>query len=1158
MVQGRLGSGAGQLRLRGLGPGVLAPLLLCALLAGGGSALATTFPALSGQFPAMKRDIVRVQADDPVSRINDLNAEAMSFYQAGEYRLALDPARAALEIASRHFDGDDPNLLATEIGLAGLLVMAGEHGEAQSVYNAALARAVPLFGDHNPLVVGARNGLAVSLLRSDQAAAAEPVFRTLLAAIDAGAGHGIDPGGVMDGLARALLAQGRTEEAEAVIEGLVERRAEAFGPESPDLVPTLRSVADMLSAHGAAAAAEPYLRRVLAIHETALGPDDPTTSVSLNNLALLLQDLGSYAEAETAFRRALAIDIATLDPLDTDLALAHANLAGLLRETGRYPEAEQHYRQALAIREAAVGPRDPLTATSLNDLGLLLWDAGNHAAAAPLHRRALAIREAAFGADHQLVAQSLGNLGLVLGSLDAHAEAAGLHRRALDILRRTLGPEHPDTSKAMNNLAFAVEAMGDRDEAVALFTEALAIDEKTSGAVHPNTAIALMNLADTLARRGDFFSLEETRKLQERALTIRETLFGDLHPDTFRSLDALATTLVALGRFHDAQPLLDRAVAAASAPQNRTGIRSADFVFAAAAANAIRLGGAEAERAFATAQWPLGGEASAALGATAARLAAGEPALAGLVRQRQDLETLHRQAMDAVLAAHGDGDGPEALRLNREAERIAGEIGVVDDALEQRFPRFASLNGGEPVTAEEVASLLQPGEALVLVVPGHERTSGQAVPGTIHVVRWDGTVDPTLLESGYGLQRDAVALRCMIDGKAAGHCGEAASPAGTGIDIAAADPDRGAVGLKRNSRPAGFDLRLANDLHDRIFGTVSRSLADVTHLIVVNGSDELAGLPFQLLVTSRPDPRLEGADALRRAAWLIRDRAVSTLPSVASLKALRALAFDAPRGSKGFLGIGDPVIGRGGEMDCGGAAETVAVAAAEEAAPPSNLLRSGPGDGTAIADVEAVRALTRLPDTRCELERIAASIGGGELLLGEAATESRIKAMDAAEALQDFRVISFATHGLTAGSIGGTEPALVLTPPTEGTPTDDGLLTASEIAALRLNADWVILSACDTASGQKPGGENLSGLARAFFYAGSRTLLVSHWPVVSSAAVRITTGTLDRLRDGSLAGRAEAMRQATLAILDDPASSLQEVDPRYWAPFSLVGDGGAS
>lgn len=89
--------------------------------------------------------------------------------------------------------------------------------------------------------------------------------------------------------------------------------------------------------------------------------------------------------------------------------------------------------------------------------------------------------------------------------------------------------------------------------------------------------------------------------------------------------------------------------------------------------------------------------------------------------------------------------------------------------------------------------------------------------------------------------------------------------------------------------------------------------------------------------------------------------------------------------------------------------------------------------------------------------------------------------------LADYRVISFATHGLVTGELKGLpEPALVLTPPAEGTAADDGLLTASEIAQLDLRADWVVLSACKTAAGGEPGAEGLSGLAKAFFYAGSR------------------------------------------------------------------------
>src|SRR5205814_9386425 len=119
---------------------------------------------------------------------------------------------------------------------------------------------------------------------------------------------------------------------------------------------------------------------------------------------------------------------------------------------------------------------------------------------------------------------------------------------------------------------------------------------------------------------------------------------------------------------------------------------------------------------------------------------------------------------------------------------------------------------------------------------------------------------------------------------------------------------------------------------------------------------------------------------------------------------------------------------------------------------------------------------------------------------------------------------------------GLAEPSLALTLPKQPTELDDGLLTASEVAQLKLNADWVVLSACNTAAGDKPGAEALSGLARAFFYAGARALLVSHWSVDSEAATRLTTSTFDRLKADPTLGRAEALRQAMLAYLNDTSA----------------------
>jgi CHAT domain-containing protein len=114
---------------------------------------------------------------------------------------------------------------------------------------------------------------------------------------------------------------------------------------------------------------------------------------------------------------------------------------------------------------------------------------------------------------------------------------------------------------------------------------------------------------------------------------------------------------------------------------------------------------------------------------------------------------------------------------------------------------------------------------------------------------------------------------------------------------------------------------------------------------------------------------------------------------------------------------------------------------------------------------------------------------------------------------------------------------------------------ASEVAQLKLNADWVVLSACNTAAGDGPDGEGLSGLAKAFFYAGTRALLVSHWPVSSKATVRLMTGIFDDLAENPKLGRAEALRRSMLAMMADEATP-HFAHPAFWAPFVVVGEGG--
>jgi CHAT domain-containing protein len=267
-------------------------------------------------------------------------------------------------------------------------------------------------------------------------------------------------------------------------------------------------------------------------------------------------------------------------------------------------------------------------------------------------------------------------------------------------------------------------------------------------------------------------------------------------------------------------------------------------------------------------------------------------------------------------------------------------------------------------------------------------------------------------------------------------------------------------------------------------------------------------------------------------AWLGRRYALTMLPSEGMLRTLRSAARRAPA-SKPFTGFGDPLLGgeeRG--VRAGGASRTYS--------------------RDALANVNQVWSFAPLPETRYALYAMAdiLNAGQGDIHLQAEASEASVKRYD----LSDYRVIAFATHGFMADDFKGLpESALVFSPPQRATETDDGLLTASEVAQLKLNADLVILTATSTAASDgTPDSEGVSSLARAFFYAGDRAVLATHWAVPSDATLKLVTRTLRERARG--VGNAEALRRAMLPLMNGE-DRLAFAHPSYWAPFMVIGEG---
>ncbi|WP_204112393.1 CHAT domain-containing protein [Shimia biformata] len=507
--------------------------------------------------------------------------------------------------------------------------------------------------------------------------------------------------------------------------------------------------------------------------------------------------------------------------------------------------------------------------------------------------------------------------------------------------------------------------------------------------------------------------------------------------------------------------------------------------------------------------------AAKALQQAALRQEAGNPRLAALLRRRQDMTD--RQKEDQTILSEAVGQSGrkaevtiETIKARMDATRA--EIDRLDREIEEESPSFKELTNPRPMTRAEVQDALGEDEALILTLTGFYETYVWAIS--------KDSADWTVVYMAESeIASKVKLLRQMLDVTSANR-----SAAALDDDISASVDE--------------FDRHLAHELYVQFLKPLEHVFGDARHLItVVDGP--LTSLPLAVLVGDAPEGENNNADALRDTDWLIRRYALTTLPNVSSLRALRRSAANLPTGgtSQPFVGFGDPIF-RYREVAPGEATGMI-----EE--------QAGFHGRGVFEKVSEVARLAQLPNTRTELRRLAQLTGVGDeaLYLGAAASETAVKKAD----LSGAEILAFATHGLLAGGLDGLEePALVFTPPETPSEDDDALLTASEAAELKLSAKLIILSACNTAgSDGTPGAEGLSGLARAFIYAGARSILVSHWPVDDYATSVLTTGMVGEMANGT--SRGEALRQSILKLMndDDP----RHTHPRYWAPFVLVGEG---
>ncbi|WP_081494397.1 tetratricopeptide repeat protein [Bradyrhizobium genomosp. III] len=1025
-------------------------------------------------------------------------------------------------------NGNSIEIATTLNNLANLYVQQGRHADAAPLSTRSIELLEQALGPNDQRLASPLNNLSFNFRKQGRYANARTLLERALQINEKELGRGHpEIAKILSNIANIYEDEGRYSEAEPLLNRALTILEAALSPDHPDLSIALNNLAGVYNRQGRYLEAELLYNRALLIAEKSSGPDNLSTAVSLNNLAMLYANQARFLEAASLAERALMIFQEKLPPDHPDVATSLSNLGTIYENLGRYGDLESLYKRSLTMTEKTFGPNNPTVAVSLHNLAGLYLSQGRAADAEQLfmreltiydttfgpdhldaarslnalaiisenreqpeqaevlYKRALAIREKMLGPDHPLVALLLDNLSVLYGRQRRYTEAEQLSRRSLAISENSFGPNHPDVAAALSNLASLYDRMGRYAEAAPLFGRSLDIRVKSHGWYHPDVASTLNYLALLYDKLGHD---DEAESLYEKALAIRERVLGPNHADVAQSLNNLAGICDKRGRPAEAYAYIQRTF------ENKSSRKYPSF---SVILNASRSNLITTERSFADSfnvlQFSSSSAAAEAVQRLAQRYSAGTDELAHLVRQDQDLITeansIDRQLVSAASKDPSQRNQVDEDRIRRRSSEIQSARSNIADVLTRHFPDYVALSNPPPLNLREVQELLTDDEAIVAIDIG--RKSYAWVITKTDASWTDIPADSNELNGTIARLRQS--LNFTVD--------------------------------------MPFDTGLAYAIYQQTFGRIEDRLAGKRRIsLITNGA--LTSIPPQLLV--RRDPT---GKPLTEVDWLVRAVAITVIPSVYSLKTMRAQRQNSAAPMP-MVAFADPIFSR-----------TARVKTAQRS-------MTSYYSGTQL-DIRALaETLDQLPSTKDEVTRVAIALHAStsDIHTGLEATETAVKQAP----LDQYRVVYFATHALVAGDLkdfaqSKAEPALVLTIPASPTDDDDGLLDASEVSELKLNADWVVLSACNTAAGDSVGAEALSGLARAFFYAGARSLVVSHWDVLDNETALLMTDLFKRSSQNVSLSHGQALQQAQLNILKR-ARNDSDAHPRVWAPFVVVGE----
>lgn len=828
------------------------------------------------------------------------------------------------------------------------------------------------------------------------------------------------------------------------------------------------------------------------------GKDSSIAANFMVHKAHILSQIGSYKAAMELQKQALVIRLAKDTPIPLDLARSYNDIGYLHRYMQNYSESLEYLKKALSIFEPILGRTNAEVAWVYNNLGNVLTNQNKMQEGMFMYEQALRIFEEVYPNSHPSLAGVNNNIGTVLhveGRLD---EVSLYYSAALEIYQRFYGQKHPKVALVYNNMGELALQQGKREKAKSYFNKSIDIRSKINNGFNPD-------LAWTYSYIGELYAYEnianEALSYFESSIEIWKKLAGTVPFDRLDTLRMAANMANISGN----KPLAIKYY-----------YQLIDYVIEHLTNHVFDADGFRNSKK----------DAVKHIRSTLQFLSQNSTSQVVLVDNLKwklfQLISWNEVSIQNGLSLLQKSVNPESrktdlLKLLREK-----------DSLDRKFKQLVNQNEGN----EKITSLVTQMSELNDLINGKIK---ELSFNKINIVEKVFPASLSLKDAQKRISKNQLISIYHVDEKS----GFAIALTGSSIDVVPLSVNGNTIEklssdifetldmskIERLSDIKAFAVDSAYKLYEYIVEPVISVNQNIEELFVIS-NNVIANIPFYILLTNPADKitRLSDFPKYENADWLYKKITVTRLASIFPDNSLNKTGH---RKNDRVLMIGAPHLTK------------VNIASMR-----GEILELFNENGLAVA--EKLMELGSLPNALLELNSAKVLGSNYESVTNEFATERFVKSTD----LTKYKYLAIATHAAISSSEGGFKHGLVLTPPQTPSLLDDGFLSHSEIRELSLNADLVVLSGCNTASsvdGEIAGG--LNGLASSFFYAGSNSVLASHWQVEDESTQKLMALFYKNISLGK--NNSKSIRSAISEFIDNESKPYQK-HPLFWGAFQLV------